>query len=176
MVKLSDMWTKIYLIALAAFLLPMGFFTVYSWSWLQSVGNPQTASVNYGYWSGYSWTLLWVLSAILLILANVLLWKSRKSWALWATFGYFVIFIAIRYFWLDQSFFQYKKINGLGEGAFSLDAFFGAVLIFLAAVIVYFNQFIVLRMSEKMHPAQSLPQPAIDEYSNEVIDKSDSSN
>jgi hypothetical protein len=176
MIKLSDMLTKIYLIALAVFIIPMGFFTVYSWSWLQSVGSPQATVDNFTYWSGISQPFLWVSSAVLLILANVILWKTRRSWTLWVTLGYFVIFIILRYFWLDQSLFQFKKTNLQFDGSFSIAPILGAVFCLLAAVIVFFNQFIVLRMSEKMHPNEPLPQPSIDEYSDDVIDKNDTVN
>ncbi len=170
------MFTKIYLIALAVFLIPMGFFTVYSWSWLQSVGSPQTTVDNFTFWSGVYEPFLWISSAILLILANVILWKSRKAWTLWITLGYFVIFIVLKYFWLNQSFFQFKKINSSSNESLSFEPILGAVFCLLAAIIVFFNQFIILRMSEKMHPTAPLPQPSIDDMSGDVIEKNDSVN
>lgn len=158
------MWTNIYLIALAIFIIPMGFFTVYSWSWLQSIGNPQTKIENFAFWSGISWAFLWISSIILLISANIILWKTRRAWALWTMLGYFVIFIILKYFWLDQLF---ASINNSVQNSFTLSALYGTVLCLLAAAIVFFNQFIVLRMTEKMHPTEPLPQLKIDEFSDE---------
>ena len=170
------MLTKIYLIALAVLIIPMGFFTVYAWSWLQSVGNPQTTVDNFTFWSVIFQPFLWISSIILLILANVILWKTRNSWALWTTLGYFVIFVILKYFWLDQSLFQFKKTNLAIEDSLSFAPIFGAVLCLLAAVIVFFNQFINLRMSEKMHPTVPLPQLAVDEFSSDVINENDKVN
>jgi len=151
------MWNKIYLIALAVLILPMVFLSYYSWSWLQSIGSPQNVVLSYEYWSTLSWSYLWISTVILLILANVLLWQTRRAWALWTTFIYFTIFIFVRYFWLDQSFFQYKKDNNLWQGEFSIAPLFGVLLCVVAAVIVFFNQFLIKRLQDKMNPP---PQPA----------------
>ncbi len=61
------MWTRIYLIALAVFLLPMAFLTYYSWDWLRSIGSPQAAIEGYSYYSNLSWILLWFSSEYLLL-------------------------------------------------------------------------------------------------------------
>jgi len=146
------MWNKIYLIALAVLFLPMAFLSYYSWSWLQSIGSPQNVVLNYNYWSNFSWSYLWISTVILLIIANVLFWKMRRAWALWTTFLYFALFIIVRYFWLDQSFLQYKKTTGLGLDEFSVAPLFGVILCVIAAVIVFFNQFLVKRLQDKMYP------------------------
>ncbi len=150
--KTCSMWNKIYLIALAVLFLPMAFLSYYSWSWLQSIGSPQNVVLNYNYWSNFSWSYLWISTIILLIIANVLFWKTRRAWALWTTFLYFALFIIVRYFWLDQSLFQYKKTTGLGLGEFSVAPLFGVILCLIAAVIVFFNQFLVKRLQDKMYP------------------------
>ena len=152
------MWNKIYLIALAVLILPMVFLTYYSWSWLQSIGSPQNVVLSYDYWSNFSWSYLWISTVILLILANVLLWQTRRAWALWTTFFYFTIFIFVRYFWLDQSFFQYKKDNNLWQGEFSIAPLFGVLLCVVAAVIVFFNQFLIKRLQDKMNPATEIAE------------------
>lgn len=170
------MLTKIFLIVLAIFIIPMGFFTVYGWSWLQSIGSPQNAVENFNYWSGISWTFLWISSAILLLIANILLWKIRKAWAMWATLGYFIIFIFLKYFWLDRALFQFKQTNGLSEDGFTFAPLLGAMLSLVAIAIVYFNQFLVLRMTDKMHPVEPLPQPGFDEIPDIEIDENEKVN
>jgi hypothetical protein len=151
------MWNKIYLIALAVLITPMAFLTYYAWSWLQSIGAPRAVVESYDYWSNLNWNYLWISTVILLILANVLLWKTRRAWALWTTFLYFAIFIVVRYFWLDQTFFQYKQTNGALQNGFSLQPLLGAALIAVAAVIVFFDQFLVKRLHDKTYPATETP-------------------
>ena len=146
------MWSKIYLAFLALSITAMGFFTYYSWSWLQSKGNPVDAVAGFQYHSGLSWTVLWLSAAALLGLGNVVLWASSRTWAMWLTFLYFASFVIIAYFWLGESFFHYRKDNGLSEGSFSLGPFFAVVLIALVAAIVFFNQFLLVRVQQKMNP------------------------
>ncbi len=146
------MWNKIYLIALAVFIFSMAFLSYYSWSWLQSIGAPQNVVLSYDYWSNLSWSFLWVSAVILLIIANVLLWTTRRAWALWTTMLYFAFFVIVRYFWLDQTFFQYKKDANLWQGEFSVAPLFGVILCLVAAVIVFFNQFLIKRLQSKMNP------------------------
>lgn len=158
------MWTTIYLTALSIFIIPMGFFTLYAWSWLQSIGNPQTTAENFTFWSGISWTFLWLSTIVLLILANVALWKTRRAWMLWTTAVYFAVFIVAKYFWLDAAFKTFRAADG-----FSAAPLFGAVLCLLGFAIVFFDQFIVLRLTEKMHPPAL--QPPLEELPEENLDE-----
>lgn len=146
------MWNKIYLLALAVLLLPMIFLSYYSWSWLQSVSAPQAVVTNYQHYSNFGWNYLWISTIVLMILGTVLLWKTRRAWALWTTLLYFALFIIIRYFWLEQSFFQYKQDKGLVGDGLSIQPLIGVVLCALAAVIVFFNQYLVKRSYDKMYP------------------------
>jgi len=151
----ASMWNKIYTAVLGiSFVLMVG-LTFYSYTWLQSVGAPVNVVQNYDYYSNISWLFLWISSLVLLVLANVVLWTTRNAWAMWATFLYFALFMLIQTLWLDQSFFNYKQQNGLANAAFSLGAFSGILFCGLAAAIVFFNQFIVKRMRDKMLQPQS---------------------
>jgi len=147
------MWNKIYLGCLAASALALGILMYLSIDWLNSIGSPVIAVEKYNYYSNLSWAFLWISTLILLAVGNVVLWKLRKSWALWATLLYFAFFIVLQTFWLDQSLFQFKQKNGGGDG-FSFSPFFGIALIVLAAIIVFFNQFLVKRLSDKMLPTE----------------------
>jgi hypothetical protein len=146
------MLNKIYLAFLGIASVVMIFFTLYSQSWLSSIGDPKTAAENYSYWANLNWTFLWFSSVVLLVFANILLWKMRRGWAMWTTLVYFAVFTVISYFWLEPNFFAFKKTNGLWKGEFSLSQFFGVGLIVVAAVIVFLNHFLNLRLNEKMFP------------------------
>jgi len=144
------MWDKIYTAVLGISFVLMAGLTFYSYTWLQSVGSPVNVVQNYDYYSNIGWIFLWISSIILLILANVILWSTKNVWAMWATFLYFALFMLIRALWLDQSFFNYQQQNGLTNRAFFLGAFSAILFCVLAAIIVFFNQFIVKRMRDKM--------------------------
>ena len=131
----------------------------YSFSWLQSVSAPTNVVQNYDYYANLNWMFLWISSLVLLAAANVVLWTTRNAWAMWATFIYFVLFMLLQAFWLDQSLLNYKQKNGLGSGTFSFGVFSGILFFFLAAAIVFFNQFIIKRMRDKMF---ATTQPTIE--------------
>ena len=148
------MWNKIYLAVLAVALVVMSFLTFYSHSWLGSIGDPKITKEFYEFYAGLSSTFFWLSSFVLLILANVLLWKTRRGWALWATLGFFTVFTIARYFWLEQAFFAFKKDKGLWQGEFLLSPFIGVIIIIVAAVIFFFNHFLNLRLKERLSPAK----------------------
>jgi hypothetical protein len=150
------MWNKIYTAALGISFLLMAGLAYYASTWLQSSTKPADVVTNYDYHSNIVWMFLWASSIILLVLGNVVLWTTRNAWAMWATFLYFAFFILLQTLWLDQSFLSYKQNNGLGNGAISFGFFYGILFCVLAAVIVFFNQFIVKRMRDKVS-AQTQP-------------------
>jgi heme/copper-type cytochrome/quinol oxidase subunit 2 len=156
------MWNKVYLIAAAFFLLVMSVLTYISCGWLESITKPADVAQQYISNSNISWYFLIISSLILLILANVILWTAQKAWAFWTTLLYFVVFIVLQTFWLDNSFVQYLKDNGLAPGTYTLRPLLGAVLCIVAAILVFFNQIVVLRMYEKMYakeePAESISE------------------
>ncbi|MEQ1921919.1 MAG: hypothetical protein ABL952_05375 [Pyrinomonadaceae bacterium] len=147
------MLSKIYLGVLAIAIIAMAFLTFYSWSWLQSIGLPAAAVAGYEYHAGMAWPALWILTIALLVLGNAILWASGRAWAMWVTFIYFSTFAVIRYFWLDQAFFQFNKTNGLFDGSFSIAPLMAVILVVLMAAIVFFDQFIVVRLRAKTYPA-----------------------
>src|SRR5437764_14860275 len=97
------MLTKIYLGILAVSAGLTAFFIYYAWSWLQSIGSPKSAFDGYNYNASIAWNLLCITSVALLILANLVLVKTRKFWAMWTTLSYFVVFMIVEYFWLEPS-------------------------------------------------------------------------
>lgn len=151
------MFSKIYLALLGLSITVMAFFTYYSWSWLQSIGQPAAAVVGYEYHAGFAWTALWLSVISLMVLANAVLWATGRSWGIWTTLGYFAVLIVVRYFWLDQSFFQFKKTNGLFDGSFSVAPLAAVILIILMAAIAFFDQFIVVRLRAKTYAKTEEP-------------------
>ena len=151
------MWNKIYLILLAVAVLTMAILQLLPNSWLGSVTDPRNVALNYTHYSNISWTFLLVSSVFLLIVANGVLLKIGKAWALWATLAYFAAFMTAQTFWLEQKFFRYQQANNLTDSAFFLGSIYGVALIFLAAVIVFFNQYLIKRMQTRNSPAEGLP-------------------
>lgn len=149
------MLNKIYLIVLAVFVLIMSVFTFYSYSWLASIDNPRTVVSNFDYYSNLSGTFLWISALTLLVLANVAFWKTRKLWAFWATFLYFAVFIILHTFWLNRSFIEFQRTNGFLVGSYSLSPLVGVGLLIAALFIVFFDQFVALKMRNKMYPPET---------------------
>lgn len=147
------MWSKIYLAVLAVAFLGMAFFTFYSWSWLQSIGLPAAAVAGYEYHARLAWPSLWFATIILLVLGNAILWTSGRAWAMWLTFIYFSAFALTRYFWLDRVFLEFRTVNGLTDSSFSAAPLMAVILVVVMAAIVFFDQFIVLRLRAKTYPA-----------------------
>lgn len=140
----------IYLAAFSIAVAVTGFFSYYAYSWLGSIGNPLDAKAGFAYHISLAWYVLWISAAFLLILANILLWQTRRSWAMWATFGFFAFFIVLRYFVLENAFFSFQQTNNLTDRNLSFSPLLGVVFVFLGATIVFFNQFLSLQMRDKM--------------------------
>lgn len=145
------MWSKIYLAVLGLSVTLMAFFTLYSWSWLKSIGQPAAAAAGYEFHSGLAWPTLWITAAVLLMLGNAVLWVDRRAWAVWATFAYFAVAVGIKYFWLDQAALDFKKSSGLADGGFSPAPFFAVLMIVFTAFVAFADQFLVTRMRLKTY-------------------------
>jgi hypothetical protein len=156
------MWSKLYLALLGLSIVVMAFFTYYSWSWLQSIGLPAAAVAGYEYHAAFSWPTLWLSAALLLLVGNAVLWTTARSWAMWMTFVFFATMVLVRFFWLDRALFHFEQANSLTESRFSIGPFFGVILIALMAVIVFFDQFIVLRLRAKTYPPSVEEEPAVE--------------
>ena len=156
------MWNKIYLIILAVAVLAICVLLYLPYSWLQSVTAPKDVAAQYDFYSNISRMFLLISSLALLILGNVVLWKTRRSWAVWLSLLYFAVFMIAQTFWLDREFFNYQQKHNLTDSLISFGAFSGGILIVLAAIIVFFNQYLVKRLHDKTYapiqPVESLPE------------------
>lgn len=146
------MWTKIFLILLAVAFLVMSVLTYLSYAQLQSIGfAPKVIAESFLSYAGVYWTGLWISALALLILSNVILWLKRKAWALWLTFLFFSIFVLIRTWWLNELYAAYAKENNLAEQPLFGLGILGVLLCIATGVGIFFNQFLVLRMRDRMH-------------------------
>ncbi len=145
------------MIVLAVAVLASGILLYFPFSWLQSITAPAEVAGQYKFYANIGWTFLLISTLILLLVGNVLLWKTRRAWALWAAFLYFAVFTVVQKFWLDQSFFSFQQKNGLTDSAISLGALSGVFFVVLAAIIVFFDQYLVKRLHDKMHLSVETP-------------------
>jgi len=146
------MWSRIYLGVLAAAILVVGFFTYYSWSWLESIGRPEDAIAGYQYTSGIAWAMLCVCSITLAFIAAGVMWTTQRAWALWVTFALFAVTLAIEGFFLDRS---YRRLL---ESSTGIDVKLWAtpvitILIMIgAAVLALAFQYSIVILRRKFYP------------------------
>lgn len=144
------MLNKIYFGVLAVAVLGMSFFIYYSYSWLQSIGSPENASVNSSFYSSLGLNFLWISFLALAIVANVIIWKKGRSILLWISYAFFAFFMTLQTFWLSPSILSFKQANSLTDSSFSVSPIIGAVTIVILAIAVFFDQFILFRLREKI--------------------------
>ncbi|MCB1025757.1 MAG: hypothetical protein KDB79_15270 [Acidobacteria bacterium] len=148
------MLTKLYLGFAVIAVAVMGTLTLISYNWLQSIGDPAAVVENYKYYAGISWTALWLLFVALVVFSNIVFWKSGRSWTLWVSLLFFVIFIIAQTFWLDRAFFDFQKAANLTEKNLFLKPFLGGTVSILGAIGIFLDQFIVSRLREKLNPKE----------------------
>jgi hypothetical protein len=150
------MWNKIYSVALAVFVLVMLALTYLTYSQLQSFGfAPSVIADSYLAYDNYYLQFLLLSAVLLLIPANVLLWTEKKSWALWATLSYFAFFILLQGWWLSRVFSAYRLKNNLTQDSISFGILVSAIICLVAAIGIFFNQFLILRLRERMYGAEN---------------------
>lgn len=160
------MLNKIYLLVLALAAVVMIVLSYLAYNQLQAIGfAPQTIAGNFHHYESLYQQFLWISSLILLVLGNILLWQTRRSWALWATLLYFAFFVLLGSWWLGSLGFDYAQQNNLTDKSFSLGGILGAGLCIIAALIVFFDHFIVLRMRNRVH---GVPSPETNAAAEEV--------
>lgn len=153
------MLNKIFAALLGISIVTMAILTFLPYNQLQSIGfAPAQIVESFNYYENIHWLTLLFSSAILLIFANVILWITQKSWALSATFIYFAVTILVNTWWLTELLAKYQAEHNLQTaGLISKNGIFGAILCVVVGIGVFFDQFLVLRLREKMYPK---PLPA----------------
>lgn len=165
------MWTKIFLILFAIAVLAMCFLTYLPYAQLQSIGfAPKDIASSFLSYAGIYWTCLWFSALVLLILSNVILWLTRQYWALWLTFLYFSIFVLVRTWWLNEVYVSYTKQNNLPAETLFGYGIIGVLLCIIAAVGIFFNQFLVLRMRDRMHGVDKSAEEIVVVEENPVVE------
>lgn len=158
------MWNKVYIALLGLSVLLVGFFVYYSWSWLQSIGDPRAAVAGFEYHAGIGSFILWITTLILLLIANAVFARSRSPWALWCTFVYFSIFVLIKFFWLGTAESSFRTENRLEHSSSFLGPIVAVLLCGGFGLIVFANHFIAARIIERIYP--TAPEPEIANESN----------
>jgi hypothetical protein len=163
------MLNKIFLGLFISAVLVMGSLAVIAYFQLQSIGfAPAQVVENFLAYDRIYKTVLWVSSLILLVLANIILWTIRRAWALWLAFAYFAVFIMLNMWWLGESLVAFISQNGLADGSFQIGGLIGAILVIVAGLAVFFNQFLVLRMNDKLLPQSTDKQVLTGEQSDQT--------
>ncbi|MBE7516214.1 MAG: hypothetical protein HS105_06365 [Chloracidobacterium sp.] len=145
------MFGKLYIILLALAAIISSFFTYYAWSWLQSIGAPAAASEGFAYHAELAVGFLWAAVVILLAAGNAVLWRSGRSWAVWLSLAYFIIAFGALSFWLAPAYSQFLSDHNVTSASSITGPLFGVILIILMAIVVFFEQFIVVRLRAKTH-------------------------
>lgn len=143
-----------------------GFFACYGWSWLQSIGEPRAAweAFNYHKRAGMYFVSLWTI--LLLIIANIILWKRRSAWALGVTEVYFVAGALVFLVWLHVSGIRYCLDAGVCTNPSRV---IGPLLTaggsLALSVFVIANNFVVARLHDKLKgkPAEAEKENSRDE-------------
>lgn len=169
------MWTKIYLATALVFIFLLAFAAYYSASWLGSITAPADAYAGYEYFRGLSWWMLWIASAILLILANIVLARTGRGWAMWATLGYFAVFVLVIGFLLPISSIGFLRDKGFApEASAYLSPFLAVGLCIGFAALVYVNHLLVTRMRTRLIAAETPAEDVVEDtsdVSDERVDK-----
>ena len=170
--KTLAMLNKIFLGLFVVALITMIVLSYLTNAQLQSIGFPPPTIVeHYEFYASLHRSALWISSLALLVIANAVMWKSRKSWALWLTFIYFGCFILLNTWWLEESAFRYKKTHQLLEGGFQVGGIFAVILTLVVGVGAYFDQFIIFRLWDKMYGKPVAADPPKEEPEAEATDE-----
>ena len=161
------MWKNVYLALLVIGILVAGFFAYYAWSWLQSIGDPRAAWDGYNYHRRMGIYFMAGWTAVLVIVANVVLWNTRNAWAVWASHLYFIVFSLVIFVALHLRGTSFCIENGVCENPSKfigfLIAFFGSVAVGLA---LFADQYVILRLQERMHGKAESAKDEIPETEN----------
>lgn len=139
------------LLGLAAVL--SAFFAFYAYSWLGSIGNPRDAFAGYEYYRQIGWMFLWPAAAVLAAVGTAVLWTTRSAWALWASFAYFAFFVLTGFYVVDRAGAAFRRSIDPSAPDYDLSLVLGAVIVIVAAIAIYFLQFLVLRLLDRMYPS-----------------------
>ncbi len=159
------MLTKIFLGALGIAVVVMAVFAFLSYNSLQSMGfPPPTIADSFDNYSNLYWTALWISGAVLLILSNFVFFATRHARFFWISFVFFAAFVLLQTWFLSDLGFNYKKINGLGNGAFNAAGIGGIVICLAVGIGIFCNQFIANRIKQKFSAEETVPskQPEIE--------------
>lgn len=153
------MLTKIFFGILLLSIFVMGALFFLSSSSLNSIGfSPRQIVDNFFGYNSIYWTGLWVTSGLLLIFSNVLLWTNRNAWSLWISFVFFAVFLMLQTMFIGDKLYAFTSANLPAETPLGFGGIAGAFACVVVAIGVFFNQFLVLRMRDKMFKVEAEPK------------------
>lgn len=140
------MWTKLYIATFLVFSFVLGFVVYYSVSWLGSITAPTDAFAGYDYFRKLAWYILWMTTAILLIIANIDFFRTNRSWTFWSTIGFFSLFVLGIGFLLPVASISFLRENGFAaELTAYLSPFLAIALCVGFAALVYADRFLIAK-------------------------------
>lgn len=154
------MWNRVYAALLISAIIVTGFFVLYAGTWLNSIGSPRDAFEGFLYYSRFSQISMWLSAAVLIVVANIVLWVCRRAWAIWMTLLFAVIFTFARFAWLDDSALGFARQNALPTAGLQWGFLMALIAAAAATGIAYFDLFLVSRLRDRMHPASLPATPA----------------
>ncbi len=158
------MWSKIYLGVLTIGVVAMAFFSFYSWSWLQSIGDPQRAWESFNYDKRAGVYVLIASTGLLLLIANIVLWITRSAWAMWASFIYFAVFVILLLVLMHLLGAQFCEKNVVcSSPSRVIGPLLAAFGIGVLGVLVFFDQFLIIRLHAKMYSVNERAESASDD-------------
>jgi hypothetical protein len=154
------MLNKFFLGAIVLSIIIMAAFLYISNATLNSVGfSPQQIVETFNGYNSITWSALWITSGLLLILANLVLWSSRKAWSLWATFIFFSVFLLVQTIFIGDKLNSYIASNLNSQSGINFTGILGAFTCVFVAIGVFFNQYLVIRMRDKIYGVEKKVEP-----------------
>lgn len=135
--------------SLALFVGIVLFFSYYAWSWLQSIGSPESALAGFDYHYGLAELAIWLSTLVLVGVANGVMWLTGRVWAMWVTFFYFVLAKFGTIFWLENAHAAFLANTFGGRSGIVSSLLITAILSGLVGAVIFFDQYIVIRLREK---------------------------
>ena len=149
------MWNRVFVALIIIASVVTGFLIYYAGSWLQSIGSPRDAFEGFVYYSSIPQAVLWASIVVLLIVANVVLWTSGRSWALWMTLLFVAVFVFARYAWLDYAGFGFAGQYGFDGDQLRWGFMTSLLTTAAAAGVIYFDVFLVGRLRRRLENGSS---------------------
>ena len=97
--------------------------------------------------------MLCICSLVLLFIACGVMWATGRAWALWLSFAYFAVFVALNGFWLDRGYQSLlQSTAGIDTNVWATPVI-SVLMIIGAAVPVLALQYLIVVLRQKLSRA-----------------------